>query len=88
MKIRDGFMLREVAGQWIVVPLGENVANINGIMALSVSAALLWRKLEVGVAGCGELADVLLGEYMVDKATALADSEEFVEILRSKELLE
>ena len=87
MRIKDGFMLLEVAGQWIVVPIGENVIEINGIVSLSASAALLWKKLENGVATCEELADTLLAEYSVDRETALADSEEFVEALISKGLL-
>lgn len=87
MKIKDGFMLREVAGQWVVVPFGESVVEINGIVTLSSSAALLWKELEKGVENCAELADALCAEYSIDRETALADSEEFVGNLKSKGLI-
>lgn len=88
MKIKDGLMLREVAGQWVVVPLGDNVIEINGIVTLSASAAILWKELEKGVDSPDSLADVLCAEYAIDRETALADSGEFVKELESKGLLE
>lgn len=88
MKIKEGFMLREVAGQWVVVPLGENVVEINGIITLSASAALLWKVLESGVEGIEALADALCREYDVDRETALADSGAFLEDLQSKGMVE
>ena len=87
MKIADGFMLREVAGQWVVVPLGDKVVDISGIVALSESAALLWKRLEAGVESYDELATVLNAEYNIDMQIALEDSKEFVEALRSKGLI-
>ncbi len=87
MRIREGFMLREVAGQWVVVPLGENVVEINGIVTLSDSAALLWKELERGVDDCEKLSDALCAEYSIDRETALADSQEFVRALKEKGLI-
>jgi len=88
MKVKDGFMLREVAGQWIVVPLGDNVVDINGIITLSASAALLWKELENGVENPDALADALLKEYDIDRETALADSKEFIGKLKDKDMIE
>lgn len=77
MKIKDGFMLREIAGTWVVVPIGQRVVEFNGLMTLSESGALLWQKLESG-AEVDELVKVIIGEYEVDEATANADVNEFV----------
>lgn len=38
--IKNWFMLREIAGQSVVVPIGSEVVEFNGIMTLSESGAL------------------------------------------------
>ena len=89
MKIKSGFMLREVAGQWVVVPLGERVVQVSGILSITSSGAVLWKALEAGVEGIEDLARVLLKEYdQVDEETALADVRAFVAQLSDKGLLE
>ena len=77
MKVKDGFMLREIAGQWVVVPLGEMVVEFNGIITLTETGALLWRKLETG-AEEDDLVNALMDEYDVDEATARADVKSFL----------
>lgn len=89
MKIKSGFMLREVAGQWVVIPLGERVVQVNGILTISSSGAILWKALESGEQSLEALAEILLREYSdVDEETVLADVKAFVEQLSSKGLLE
>lgn len=87
MKIKDGFMLREVAGQWVVVPLGERVVQFNGIMTLSESGALLWDKMKAGATE-EELLAAILAEYSIDEETARADIAEFLTSIRDKDLIE
>jgi len=87
MQIKTGFMLRDIAGQSVVVPLGARVVEFNGIMTLSESAALLWRKLEKN-SSIDEMIDLILTEYDIDKDTAQKDVEEFVENMRSNSILE
>jgi hypothetical protein len=77
MKTKDRFMLREIAGSWIVVPLGQRVVEFNGLMTLSESGALLWKELEKG-AGQEQLVDAILAEYDIDKVTAQEDVNEFI----------
>lgn len=86
MKIKEGFMLREIAGSWVVVPLGKRLVEFNSLMMLSESGALLWRKLEQG-ADMNELTNALLSEYEVDEATAQADIEGFISNVQEKGLL-
>lgn len=87
MKLKNGFMSREVAGQWVVVPLGERVVEFNGIMTLSESGALLWRALEKDVSE-EELVQSVLNEYNIDEKTAKIDVQEFILTLREKGLIE
>ena len=81
MKIKDGYVLRQVAGNWVVLPVGQASVDFNGMVNLNDSGALLWRALEKGC-DLQALADVLLSEYDVDSNTALSDAEEFISVLR------
>lgn len=87
MKIKDGFMLREIVDTWVVVPLGERVVEFNGIMTLSETGALLWRGIEKG-ADINSLVDSIIAEYDIDKTTALSDTLEFITEIKQKGLLE
>ncbi|MBE7061029.1 MAG: PqqD family protein [Clostridiales bacterium] len=80
MKIKDGFVLREVAGQRIVVAVGKATQSFNGIIKLNESSALLWKKLEDGATE-EELVGVLLGEYDVTEEEARKDVKTFVDNL-------
>jgi len=87
LKLKEGFLLREVAGQWVVVPLGERVVEFNGIMTLSESGALLWGKLKEGTTE-EELLQVLMAEYSVDEDIAKKDIQEFIQSIKDKGLIE
>ena len=83
MKIKSGFMLREIAGQWVIVPLGARVVEFNGIMTLSESGALLWKHLENGATE-EQLVAVLRAEYDVDEELAKTDVAKFVREIKNK----
>jgi hypothetical protein len=87
MKIKSGFMLREIAGSWIVVPIGQRVVEFNGLMTLSETGAALWKRLEAG-ATVDELAATILEEYEIDEETARNDVQEFVAAVGDKGLFE
>ena len=77
MKIREGLMLREIAGSWIVVPIGERVVEFNAMIILSKSGAQLWERLQSG-ADEDDLVQLLKSKYDVDDFTAKADVQEFI----------
>lgn len=87
MQLIDGMLLREIAGSWVVVPVGERVVQMNSILSLSESGALLWKGLEKGSDKAG-LVDLLLNEYEVSESEAEHDVEDFLAILREKALLQ
>jgi hypothetical protein len=87
MKIKDGYMLREIVDTWVVVPLGERVVEFNGIMTLSETGALLFSGLEKGD-DINSLVDSIMVEYDIDKKTALADTLEFIAAINKSGLLE
>ena len=80
MKINKNFALRNVANTWVVLPLAEITVDFNGMLKLNESGVLLWKQLEQG-AERESLADLLVNEYEVTRDQALADVDEFIEIL-------
>ena len=86
MKLKDGFILREVAGEQVVIPSGDSL-DLNMMITLNDTGATLWKKLEEG-AELADLTAALLAEYEVDEATARADLDEFLDYLGQLSLLE
>lgn len=88
MKIKDGFMLREVAGSFVVVPVGEASKNFKCMINLNVTGAFLFEKLKKGVENEEELVKLLLNEYDVSDEIAKRDVHSFIEKLLEAKIIE
>ncbi len=86
MKIKNGFILREVAGKKIVVAVGNAVKEFQGVINLNGSGAFLWELLQKDVEKA-DLVSAMLKEYEIDEQTASADVETFISILEKANLL-
>lgn len=86
MKIKSGYLLREVAGNYIIVAIGDEAVDFNGLMTVNETGAFLWKKLESG-ADTAELLCELTGEYDIDEETAKRDIGLFIEKLQKADLL-
>ena len=86
MKIKDGFILREVAGSFIVVAVGSAVKDFNCVINLNETGAFLWKELEKG-ATKEQLLTAFLNEYDVDEQTAKKDIGAFIEKISSANIL-
>ncbi len=80
MQLKEGFVLRQVAGETIVLPAGD--LNINAMITLNDTGAFLWKLLEQETTP-EALTEALLGEYDVDRETAELCVSRFVEKLQS-----
>ena len=87
MKIKDGFILRKIAGEDIVVPIGNNIADFNGVIRLNESAAFLWKVLQEEISKV-DLVNSLIEEYGIDKSLATNDVEGFLDILEEHKAIE
>ena len=87
MKIKEGFMLRLVAEEYVVVPVGQASIDFNGMMNLNETGAFLFERL---LKGCTkeELVAALMDEYDVDIKTANIDVDAFVTKLKEENLFE
>lgn len=87
MKVKEGYMLRNVADNYIVVAVGENALDFNGLITTNETGAFLWELLEDNKS-FDDLLSSVLNEYEIDEATAKADIDGFIKKLKDADLLE
>jgi hypothetical protein len=82
MEIKKQVILRSVAGEHMLIPVGETVFEYNGIFMMTESGKLLWESIEKG-AEEDDLKELLMQEYEIDSETASNDVKEFLEMLKA-----
>lgn len=87
MKIKSGFVLKDVGDNHIVVPVGAQTVDFRCMITLNETGAFLWKLLENEQTEESLLA-ALLKDYDVDKERAAADVAVFLNNLRDSALLE
>lgn len=75
MKIKKGFILREMCGENIVTGEGLENINFNKLISLNSSAAFLWKKVADKEFTAEDMAALLVEEYNIDTELALKDSQ-------------
>lgn len=86
MRIKEGFLLKEVADNFVVVPVGENLVDFSKMITLNETGALLWEALKKDCS-VDDLVNALMSEYVVDKPTARDDVLAFLGLLRGEGVL-
>ena len=87
MKIKNGFVVREIAGQSVVVALGEASKALNVIIKLIETGRIIWDMLTEG-AEKSDVVEAILADYEIDRATVENDVDTFVATLKENNILE
>ncbi len=87
MKVKIEAVLREIAGDYVLVPVGDTVIEHNGLFAMSEVGARIWELLPECETE-DEITDRLLEEFEAPRETVSVDVKEFLDRLRSFGLLE
>ena len=87
MKIKNNFLLRNVADSYVVVPVGKMSLDFNGIITLNETGAFLFELLQKGCER-EDLIAKLLDEYEVSAEKASADVDKFLEKVKESDVLE
>ena len=85
MKLKDGFILRTVAGETVVLPAG-GVTDFDMMITLNDTGRFLWERLSVGAEET-ELVSALLAEYDVTEEVAAKSVTDFVARLKELDFL-
>ena len=86
MKASDQFILRNIAGDNLLIPTGRSALYVKGLILLSESGVLLYNKLKDGCTK-EDLVAALTAEYEVSEQEAALDTEAFLEQMRQLHIL-
>lgn len=88
MKIKEGFVLREMCGENIVAAEGLQNINFNKLISLNSTAAFLWKALVGKEFTAEDMATLLVEEYGIDMELALKDSKALCQAWTDAEVAE
>ena len=83
LKIKDGFVVREILDSYMAVPVGERTKEVHGVIALNETGAFLWKMLEQDTSE-DKLIASMVKEYEITEETAKDDIKEYLSFLREK----
>lgn len=89
VKLKDQLILREVAGEYVIVPTGQRVREVTGVVYISSSAAYLWDYMKEQDFTKDDLVRLILERYDgVTQEKAAQDIERFLKILADNNILD
>lgn len=80
MKLNPDYVLRNIAGEQVIVPTGPASQKFNGLITLNTTAVFLWECAEKGLTR-QEMVEKMLEEFDVDVASAVKDVNGFSDML-------
>ena len=86
MKIKREFIKRKIAGEFILVPIGNTALAFNGLMTINELGKFIWENLESSKDE-EELLYKILEEYEVEEKEAKEDLDEFLDKLRQVDII-
>ena len=87
MKIKDGYMLRELDDMAIVVAVGKRAVEFNGMITLNSLGTFIWKCLSADTTE-EEILTNILNEYDVDYDCAKKDLSDFLKKIRDAGLID
>ncbi len=82
MKVNHEFLLKEIAGSFVVIPVSSVLVDFDGMITLNETGVFLWRLLEEG-STFEELLGAMQKEYDIDEETAREDIATFLDQMRA-----
>ena len=86
LKIDKEFVLREIAGDYVIIPTGRTILEFNGLITVNEVGVSIWKMLQEDVT-LEELVQGILEEYDVEESIARQDVGEFIDKLIENEML-
>lgn len=89
MKLKSDLILRQVAGQYVIVPTGKRVQEITTIVYITPSAAYLWDHMKDHEFSIEDLVNRIMEHYVgVTEEQATADVKRFIKVLEENSILD
>ena len=78
MRASNQFIMREIAGEYLLVPVGAAASKFNGLITMNEIGNFIFQTLQTEQTE-ETLVDAILGEYEIDRETAQNDLREFLQ---------
>lgn len=88
MKIKDGFTLRQLCGEYVVIGEGLSQVNFNKILSMNESAGYLWTEVQGKDFTLEDLVALLTDRYEVSAEQAMEDVKKMVAVWQEHGVLE
>ena len=88
MRIKEGYKIRNIAGESVIVSIGALNVNLTKVISLNPTSVWLWEKLGNEEFDADKVAGLLIENYDVDNDLALTDAKAWIESLRKANLIE
>lgn len=85
MKLKEGFVLGNIAGEHVVLPSGDDL-DLSTMTTLNDTGKFIWEQLENDTT-IEKIVDAILGEYDISREEAEKHVTAFVEKLRGYDFL-
>lgn len=86
MKFKKEFILREIVGEYILVPINKSTSKFDGLITTNEIGKFIWENYELSKDE-EDLLNKILDEYEVDKEVAKEDLDEFLDKLRQVDII-
>lgn len=80
MKLEKEFVLREIAGDYVIIPVGKTVIEFNGLITVNEVGVSIWNMLQNEIT-FDQIVQGILNEYEVEESVAREDIREFLDKL-------
>lgn len=86
MKLKKDFILREIMGDVVLVPINQSTSQFNGLITINELGKFIWENIEK-TQDEEDLLQKILDEYEVDRETAKKDLDEFLQVLKDMDII-
>ena len=88
IRIRQGFELRTICGENLIVPLGQHNIDFSKVIYLNDTSMFIWKIIEQGVDSIDEIVEAIMEEYDVDSDTCRNDVADFLNTLKENKVID
>ena len=78
MKISSNYVIREIAGDYIIVPIGQAVFDFQGLITVNEIGAFIWKLLQENDLTLNEIETAIKDEYEVESSLVKKDVIDFL----------
>ena len=78
MKISSNYVIREIAGDYIIVPIGQAIFDFQGLITDNEIGAFIWKLLQENDLTLNEIETAIKDEYEVESSIVKKDVIDFL----------